>query len=181
MKALILTRQLKVCTEERELVEQSSILKIAVNHAPVKSDYRVFHDYSKWIEFNKEIYRGEKLVTVYAGLLVMPDDIWLYYKPVSYPSLNNDKNEIIINHTKGNADELYFYCGSIIPTIDLSIRLGVTELLIMGDNTVHSISFQEKIKEAIKKLKVYTDMYCFKAQNNFDLPYKNLKEFTEGE
>jgi hypothetical protein len=183
MKVLILTRQLRDFPEEKKLIDQSSIIKISVNHTPCKSDYRVFSDYDKWHEYQCENYikRKEKLITQYAGILVLPRYIWMYYKPVNYPSLHNDKNDIIKDHKKGNFEELFYYGGSIIPSIDLGIRLGATKLLIIGDNKVYYEKFQRHIRESIEKLKVYCDMYCWRQDNNFNLPYENLAKFLQGE
>ena len=179
MKALILTRQLEEYPELQEQMEEADMLKIAVNHSPCKADYRVFHDYNKWYEYNKEKYtkRGEKLVTVYGGLLVMPEYIWMYYKPLGYPSFCNDKNEVIKDHKKGGVQELYFDSGSIIPAIDLATRLGAGEILIFADNTVYNTEFKERIIKAILKLKDFSDLYCFKEDNNFNLPYKSFSAF----
>ena len=179
MKFLILTRQLNDYPELIEQIRHSDIMKVSVNHTPIKSDYRVFHDYNKWSEYGVKKYaeQGEKLVTVYAGLLVMPKNIWMYYKPVDYPSFNNDKNEVLSEHPRGNAEELYFKGGSIIPSIDLALRLGATDVLVIADNTVYGEKFQDLIKDAIKELKAYANIYCFKADNNLNLPYKNITDF----
>lgn len=175
VKFLVLTRMLNTLTEERRLIQASKLPKIAVNHVLIRADYRLFHDYDKFGEYTYRARKGERLVTMSGGFL--PPKVWMYYKPVGYPSLNNDKNEVIEEHKFGNQEQLYFSSGSIVPAVDLATRLGATEILIVGDNTVHGERFQEGIKEAMQKLKAYCDLFCFKAENNFDLPYKDLAKF----
>lgn len=183
MKALVLTRQLNDLPEELKLISESNILKIAVNHAPARSDYRVFSDYDMWHFYDKPQYinRGERLVTTNAGMLALPNHIWMYYKPVSNPNPNDVRETMIVNHRQVYTQELFYYGGSIIPATDLAIKLGATEILLIADNTVYYEEFQETIKKSMNKLKAYCDISCFKAENNFNLPYKDLAKFLQGE
>lgn len=145
----------------------------------VKADYRVFHDYDKWYVYYKAGFgrNGEKLVTSYSGNLVMPKIIWMYYKTDNSPGLL--RRGLIKGHKKGDTDYLYFNGGSLIPAVDLAIRLGKTDILLIADNKVYSDDFQRHSREAISKLKAYAKIYCFKADNNFNLPYKRLKDFLD--
>lgn len=154
-----------------------------MNHAPCKSDYRVFSDYDMWHSYDKPQYlnRGEKLITTNAGMLALPNYIWMYYKPVTNFNPDAIRGLIVVNHRQVYTQELFYYGGSIIPAVDLAIKLGATEILLIADNTVHYDEFQETIKKSIGKLKAYCDLFCFKAQNNFNLPFKDLAEFLQGE
>lgn len=49
------------------------------------------------------------------------------------------------------------------------------ELLLVADNTVHSKQAQDYIKEALKGL---PNVYKFTKDGNFDLPYKDIKEYV---
>ena len=63
---------------------------------------------------------------------------------------------------------------SIVDCTNWLKRKGYTVLLV-ADNTVHSQKAQDDIKQLLNKT---PNVYKFTADGNFDLPYKDIKEYV---
>ena len=150
MKAIILTYA-PVTDREKSLINKSNLLKIAVNHAPYKADYRVIRDcfYDSYKNYS------DKLIFL-DGYIIKQTDT---------PNDNNG---------------LYFMGGSITTAIDFTIQQGATDIILIANNTVNGEDFQQCINKGIIELKKYANLYKYTEDGNFDLPFKSIKEFMIG-
>ena len=152
MKAIILTYA-PVQDSERELLINTNIFKLALNgHA-------------------KELYPDERILTDYVLSKIL-----------------NTCPEIIISvREKLRCDsprvkypEIEFKGSTIIAAIDYLILKGFDEILIVGDNKVNSLNFQNEVKNEIdissSKIKIY--QY---SDGNFNLRIKSITEFIRKE
>lgn len=76
--------------------------------------------------------------------------------------------------SKGINTHTPFSGYSIVDCTNWLKRKGYTVLLV-ADNTVHSQKAQDTIKQLLKKT---PNVYKFTADGNFDLPYKDIKEYV---
>lgn len=150
MKALILTYA-PVTAKEKDLINNSNILKIAINSAPYKSDYRVVNDVESipylLINFEEQI-------------IVRAID----------PTVS-DNTRVIYNHN------LYMYGGTITAGIDFAIKQGAKDILLIADNTVYTKKHQDNINKGIEHFRA--DIYQY-SKGNFNLPVKKIKDFIIG-
>jgi hypothetical protein len=151
MKALILTNA-PTTEKEKEKINNTDILKIAVNVARYKADYRVFRDY--W--------------------LINPND---FSEPVI---LLNDEDYFKADFPNTtNKNELYFNTGTLTTAIDFAIKQGATDILLIADNTLYGEDFQNGINRGIEDLKKHVSIYKYTKQGNFNIQYKSVDKFIE--
>lgn len=175
-KAIVVTRFLyELPNEEQELINNTNIFKIAVNHVLVKNaEYRIFHDHQHFIWYCGEWWKkdgkfnGNKLITNQLAKPLLTKlgyhhSINMFYKTVSKPNTPNK-------------DELFMWNGTLIPAIDLCIKKNFEEILLIANNQVYHDGFRTEINKAIERLKEFANIYqCSKG--NFNLNIKNIKEF----
>jgi hypothetical protein len=160
MKALILTR-CPVSDDDRAFVNQSNVLKIAVNRADFKADYRLFADWFHWQDYLKY---PEKLITRNKSEITNKDK-FLFYE---FSGIKTDK------------EDLYFAHTSLIPAIDFAAKiLKATEILLVADNKIKDdYGFTEAAETGINEsLKLFNaNLYQF-SNGNFNLKTKTIKDF----
>lgn len=168
MKCLILTR-VETSTEEKTLVNQSKLFKLAVNTANYKADLRLFHDSQYWQMYLDNY--PETLVTRAKESLLIPDHArFIFYNDALEPCTENK-------------EELYFEQSSLICSIDFAIKLGFTDILLVADNNVDNINFtkdlfESEINRIIKRFTPYANIYQF-SDGNFDLPVMSVGKFLQ--
>ena len=167
-KCFILTRCDAITEQEKQLINNSNIFKMAVNYAHYNSNCRLFHDYSFW---NKYVgYFSESLITSYhikhSEDLQQAKDTGrfiLFYETSTMPVIEK-------------IDTLHFDSSSIIPAINYCTLQGFTEILLIADNTAYDNILQQDINKAIAKYKDIANIYQY-SNGNFILPIKTIEEF----
>ena len=146
MKAIILTY---ADFKEKELIRDTNIFKIALNqHAEeLKPDIRIITDYNL----------GEKCIKFPQKIISLRDHFRFTTNRAIYPDLE-------------------FKGSTILAAIDWLIQQKYREILIIGDNTVNTKEFQDKVNEEIEKIKHKANIYQF-SSGNFNLPVMSIKEF----
>lgn len=167
MKALILTR-VETTAEVKALVNNSNIVKIAVNHADYIADYRIFNDWGYWRSF---LCYPEKMYT--NSIAKLPEK---YKDRFSLFTLSNRPN------TK-DKNKLYMQSSSLTLAIDFAIKLGAKDILLIADGDVGTSGFLPQLfipqmNIAFKKLRKHANIYMFQ-KGFYDLPVMSIKEFYE--
>ena len=149
MKAIILTYA-PIQDSEWKILTETKIFKLALNQhaADLKPDARIITDYVL-----PKIYKNhsEKIISVREKLK--------YYSPrIEYPNIE-------------------FKGLTIIAAVDYLILKNYDEILIVGDNKVHTIKFRDEVNKEIDKLSPKIKIYQY-SQGNFNLPQKSIKEFV---
>lgn len=151
MKALILTG-ISLNPYEKELIQKTGIKKFALNHhaQELKPDFRICTDYG------------------IAALLLQkfPQDV------ITTRDYAPNKRLIYAGH-------ITFKGSTIVACIEYLIYSGFNEILIIGNNTVHQIFFQERVKKEIDcLLQSNSNIQIFQfSHGNFNLPIISIKEF----
>jgi hypothetical protein len=165
----LLTR-CKTSNFEKISIDKSSILKIAVNRADYQSNYRLFYDSFHWRSYFDHI-KNEIFVT----------------RKLESENINNKENfmffEDALTPCTSNSNELFMEHSSLIPSIDLAIKLGGKDILLIADNNVDNINFlkevfEPEINKTIQEFREYANIYQF-SKGNFNLPVKSIEEFTK--
>lgn len=165
-KAIILTRS-PIDDFEKNIINEASCLKIAINKADYISDFRIFHDsvYYKWYLDNyseplitsnlhyKEIKKENKL-----------NKFFLFYEPTS------NIDEISIN-------KLYCNFGTLTPAINFLIKIKIKKILLVAMNNVYSKNVQNGIIEDIGIFSKFIKIYKYREDSNFNIEFKNIKDF----
>lgn len=153
MKALILTG-IELSKKDKKILQETDIFKLALNHhaEPLNPTCRIISDYTNF-EFTYNNY-PEPLISVR-------------------------------HHPKGNYLKLIkadipFRGSTLVAGCEWLYKNGYTNILIIGDNTVHNKDHQETVKQGIKQiLELYPDIKIHQFKNgNFELPQMDLKIFT---
>lgn len=152
MKAIILTYA-SVQDYECEILKQTKIYKLALNqHAKeFMPNARIITDYVL-----SDICKNtsEKIISI--------RDRFRFYSPrVEYSNIE-------------------FKGSTMIAGVEYLISKNYDEILIVGNNTVHSQSFRNSIKNEMDKLTVRASIYQY-SNGYFTLPVKTIKEFTEAQ
>jgi hypothetical protein len=156
MKAIILT-QVFVNQEDIELLKNTDIVKYALNqHAQyLNPTYRICSDYGVI---------GNLLVNYPQEIITIRD--WAYNPRLIY------------------AGQIQFRGSTMVACIEYLISKGYKKILIVGDNTVHQVFFQDRIKTEIKRIlqeNSVIEIYQY-SNGNFNLPTMTVKQFIkEGE
>jgi len=147
MKAIILTYA-PVPESEQEFLKSTKIFKLALNnHAEeYKPDLRICSDY-----ILSDICRDfpQKVVSVREKF-----------------RFTTDRVEYFPN----------FQGATISFGIEYLIFKGYDEILIIGDNTVNTKEFQERVNKYIEQVKEKASIYQY-TNGNFNLPVKSITEF----
>ena len=153
-KVIILTFA-PVNAKERKLLKDTRIVKVAINqHAEyLKPDYRICTDYG--VIGNLLQNYQQKIITTRE---------WVPNKRLIY------------------AGQISFKGSTIVSCVEYIIQKGFKQILIVGDNTVHSESFQNRINsELVRILDENADIKIFQyRKGNFYLPVKSIKQFMKG-
>jgi hypothetical protein len=170
MKAIIITRAIeesKDSEELRTLLDNTDILKIAINNANCKADIRLFLDYWYWEEHEK--LSGKMMTRVNDCISKENHEKFIFFNVTKTPC------------TKDNTE--LFVCNSSLDTaIDLAYKIGITELLLIADNNIveDGIKFFKGFIEGIKRIVDFyntkMNIYQF-TQGNLNLKIKTVKEF----
>lgn len=149
-KAIILSG-IELTEEERELLKNTDIYKLALNHhaEELKPDERIFSDYVDFGEVLRQ-FPGTKIYTV------------------RYIPRHPVENLIVA--------DVEFKGSTIIAAIEFLIKRGVKKILLIADNTVHAQSFRDEIYNNILKLPTNTEIYQFRT-GNFPLPVLGIRDF----
>lgn len=152
MKAIILTFA-PVSEEEKNILRNTNIVKVAINqHAEeLKPTYRICSDYG--IIGNLLENYSQNVITVRE---------WVNHERLIY------------------AGNISFKGSTMVACIEYLVK-DYDDILIIGDNTVHSESFKNRINqeiETITKNNPEVKIYQYR-QGNFNLPVESVKEFTE--
>lgn len=153
MKAIILTNA-DIDEHDKELLRDTEITKIAINqHAEeLKPNYRICSDYG---------IIGNLLENYSQQIITLRE--WVNHERLIY------------------AGSISFKGSTMIAGIEYLINKNYSEILIVGDNTVHSDIFQNRINdeiEIIKNNKPDINIFQF-SQGNFNLPVKSVEEFLK--
>lgn len=173
MKSLILTR-VETTAEVKTLVNKSNILKIAVNRAEYKAHIRVFHDAHHWQSY---LDYPEFLVTRVLNSVtdcVMTEEV---------PKELHNRFCFYADSERFQINKLLMIGCSLTPAIDLAIKLGSKEILLIADGDVGTSGFVPEIfipemNRAFKKLRKHANIYMFQ-KGFYDLPVMNIREFYE--
>lgn len=148
MKGIILTYA-PLTQEEKDLLTNTKIYKLALNqHAD-------------------ELKPNQRIVTDYCGVQTI---ISKFKEPVvgvrvKHPSIKT-------------VDYVEFKGATILAAIDFCIYNGITDLLLVADNTVHNKEFQNII---IRDLQEEKGINLFQYRNgNFPLATKSVRDFIYG-
>lgn len=151
VKALILTN---VCLkpEEKELLQKTDIKKFALNHhaETLKPDFRICTDYG------------------IAPLLLQR----FSQKIITTRDYAQNSRLIYAGH-------IAFKGSTIVACIEYLIDTGFNRILIVGDNTVHSSVFQQRVNKEIDSIvQNNKDVKIYQYSNgNFNLPVISIFEF----
>ena len=149
MKAIILTYA-PVENFERELLKNTNIFKLALNHhaKDLNSDARIITDYVL-----------QKVLKSCSEMIISVRERLRYYCPrVEYPKIE-------------------FKGSTIIAGLDYLISKGFNEILIVGDNRVNKYEFQQEVKSELDKIKNKANIYQY-SNGNFNLKVKKIKNFV---
>lgn len=148
-KAIVLT-QIKITDIEKELLKNTNVFKIALNqHAEeLKPNIRIVTDYSL----------GEKCFKFPQKIISIRERFRFITDKVIYPK------------------DIKFKGSTILASLDWLIQQNYRDILIIGDNTVNTKEFQDKVNEEIEKIKHKANIYQF-SNGNFNLPVISIKEF----
>ena len=148
MKAIILTWA-HLSDFEKDLIKQTDIFKIALNHhgKELLPDIRIITDY---VLENIMKNCPEKIISV-------RDSLRYYSDRVEYCNV-------------------VFKGSTIVAAIEYLIGKKYSEILIIGDNSVHSEVFRNEIKAEIDKLIQKVKIYQY-SDGNFNLPVKTVRDF----
>lgn len=172
-KVIIITRAIEDSPDSeniRALINNSNLLKIAINYANVVADIRLFLDFWLWKDLEP---MGGKMMTRSQGMLNIPK--WHHRKFIFFNMTKQpcspDKSELLL-------------CNSSLDTsIDLAYKMGTQELLLVADNNIveDGVNFLEGFCESVKKVtNFYNDrmnLYQF-GKGNLDLPVKSVESFV---
>lgn len=151
MKAIILTFA-PVEDKDKELLKNTDIFKMAINnHAEeLQPHQRICSDYGIVGELLQDF--SQKIVTIRD---------WATNDRLIY------------------AGYIFFKGSTMVCAIEYLISKGYTDILIVGDNTVHQDFFMERIKKEIDFIQeVNSDVKIFQYSNgNFNLPTKTVEQF----
>ena len=150
MKAIILSN-IPLNEEEQTLLRDTNLYKLALNHhaEELKPHARIFTDYVDLLKIHY-MFPNERIYTTRARLRY--PNKWI--KPI----------------------DIDYKGSTIISAIEFLISQGVDKILLIADNTVHSKSFQNLIRQNLHQLKKTTRIYQFR-QGNFPLEVKEISEF----
>ena len=150
MKAIILTYA-PVQDFEHDILKNTNIFKLALNgHASdLKPDARIITDYV--------------LPHILANF---PENIISVREKLRYPLNRVEYPDIV------------FKGSTIIAGVDYLILKGFDEILIVGDNNVNSLNFQNEVKKEIDNLSSKIKIYQY-SDGNFNLKVKCIKDFTQ--
>lgn len=169
-KAIVITRAIDNCSdEEKQLIDDCDLFKVAVNRANAKTNVRLFHDYS-WAKMYATEYI-EPLISntnceKYTNKIGYKERFKMFYMPI-----------FCCNHP--DKDKLFFHYGSLTPSIDYCIKNGYIDILLIADNNVYTDEFRTNINWAINKLSQYCNLYQH-TNGNFELPVLSIEEFING-
>ena len=148
MKAIILTYA-PVKEFEREILKHTKIFKLALNQhaADLNPNARIITDYVL-----------EKICKSCSEKIISVREKLRYYSPrIEYP-------------------EIEFKGSTIISGLDYLISQNYDEILIVGDNKVHSETFRKQVNNEIGKLSAQIQIYQY-SDGKFNLKIKTIKEF----
>lgn len=155
MKAIILTFS-PVSDVDKQLLIDTDITKIAINqHAEeLNPTYRIVSDYGI-VGILLERFK-QKIVTL---------------------------RDYAMNERLIYAGHITFKGSTMIATVEYLISKGYNEILIVGDNTVHSEIFKERVNKEMDIIRENnSDTKIFQYTNgNFNLPVKTIEQFIKGE
>lgn len=147
-RAIVLTYA-SVDETERNILKNTNIFKIALNgHAE---------------EFNPDI----RICSDYILKNLLQN---FSQKIVSIREIPRTKTNRVIN------PKIEFKGATIISALEYLIMNSYTEILIIGDNKVNHMEFQNLIKTETDKLKTQAKIYQY-TDGNFNLPVKSIAEF----
>ena len=149
MKAIILTN-VSLSEKDKELLKNTDVFKIAINqHADeLKPDLRICSDY---VAGNLLQRFEQKVVSIREYI---PDEKVIYRPEIRY---------------KGS---------TLVSAVEYLISEGYDEILIVGDNTVHSDVFKNRVKKEIGYIEDYVNLYQF-SNGNFNLRVQEIKDFIK--
>lgn len=152
MDAIILTPTI-ISNEEKQLIDDFNGLKIAINKAPYKADYRLLIDLYYLDEILKE-----------------------FPEPIISRSITPMK---LMDKPRVTFMPLFIWHGSITSAIHLAILKYAKDILLIGDNSVHSDNFKNGVKDGVNYLRKYNpvNIYKYTKEGNFNLPYMSIREF----
>jgi hypothetical protein len=141
-----------VTPKERKLLIRTKILKFAINqHAEyLKPDYRICTDYGVIGNLLQNF--SQRIITTRE---------WVPNKRLIY------------------AGQINFKGSTIVSCVEYLISVGFKEILIIGDNTVHSETFKNRINaELLIIQQKYQNVKVYQyRKGNFYLPVKSVKHF----
>jgi len=151
MKKGIILTYADITEEEKTLLTNTNIYKIALNqHAEeLKPNIRIIADYTLK---DKLLRFPQKIISVRERLLSQSDR-------VIYPDIE-------------------FKGSTILAALDWLIKEGFSDILILGDNKVNSLQFQDEVKAGVNEIKDLANLYQY-SDGNFDLPIISVNEFLE--
>lgn len=152
MKSALILTSIDLNIEDRNLIRTAKFFKLALNHhaRELLPNARIFTDYVNFPYVLKEF----------------PTDLIITVR--SFPR-NKTKNIIIPKN-------IQFKGSTMVAAVEFLQNNGVNRVLIVGDNTVHSKSFQDDVKNQLDCIKKTAEIYQF-SNGNFNLPVKSIKEF----
>ena len=149
MKAIILTYA-TVQDFERDILMNTSIFKLALNHhvAYLKPNARIITDYVL-----SGIMKAcpEKIISI-------REKLRYYSSRVEYPDIE-------------------FKSSTIVAAVEYLILKQYNEILIIGDNRVHSLEFRNDVNKELDKLVSIVKIYQY-SNGNFNLPVKTIHDFV---
>lgn len=155
MKAIILTFS-PVSDEDKQLLVSTDITKIAINqHAEeLNPTYRIVSDYG------------------IVGVLLE-----------RFPQKIVTLRDYATNERLIYAGHINFKGSTMIATVEYLISEKYDDILIVGDNTVHSEIFKERVNKEMDIVRENNpDIKIFQYTNgNFNLPVKSIQQFIKGE
>lgn len=160
-KVMILTK-VPVSVDTRDFVDSCDVFKICVNWCNFKGDVRIFHDADlyKWYE---EKYTEPLITHNWVINKVDKSKYSLLYG--STPKLNTQ-----------NKEELYQSAGTMGKAMDLCVKYGAKKILLIADNTAHSLAFRNQVNDVLCRLSDYASFYQF-SDGNFLCPVKSIEDF----
>ncbi|MBR6127750.1 hypothetical protein IKQ21_08715, partial [bacterium] len=140
-----------VDNKEKAILAETKIFKIAINQhgTEYKPDARIITDYVL-TDICKNF--TEKVVTV--------------------------REQLRYHSNRVEKFDTEFKGATIISAAEYLKSKGYDEILIVGDNSVDSIDFQNLVKTEIDKLTPKTTIYQY-TNGNFNLPVKSITEFCK--
>lgn len=150
-KAMILTFA-PVSPKERKSIRRTDIKKYAINqHAEyLKPDFRICSDYGVIGNLLQNF--TQKIITIRE---------WVPHERLIY------------------AGQIQFKGSTIVALIEYLISQNFKEILIVGDNTVHSTIFQDRVNKEIQEIcnkNPEIKIYQY-SKGNFPLPVQKVKQF----